>query len=48
VLILLGVEELDTQVDFNWLSNKIINLRIFNDENGVMNNSLLDNQGDVM
>ncbi len=48
VLILLGVEELDTQEDINWLSNKIINLRIFNDENGVMNNSLLDNQGDVI
>ena len=48
VLILLGVEELDTQQDINWLSNKIINLRIFNDENGVMNNSLLDNQGDVI
>jgi D-tyrosyl-tRNA(Tyr) deacylase len=45
---LLGVEELDTQEDINWLSNKIINLRIFNDENGVMNNSLLDNQGDVI
>ena len=48
VLILLGGEELDTQVDFNWLSNKIINLRIFNDENGVMNHSFLDNQGDVI
>ena len=48
VLILLGVEEQDTQEDINWLSNKIINLRIFNDKNGVMNNSLLDNQGDVI
>lgn len=48
VLVLLGIEESDTQEDINWLSNKIINLRIFNDQNGVMNNSLLDNQGDVI
>ncbi len=48
MLVLLGIEESDTQEDINWLSNKIINLRIFNDQNGVMNNSLLDNQGDVI
>lgn len=48
VLVLLGIEESDTQEDINWLSNKIINLRIFNDQNGVMNTSLLDNQGDVI
>ena len=48
VLILLGIEAQDTQVDIDWLSNKIINLRIFDDQNGVMNNSLLDNQGDVI
>lgn len=48
MLVLLGIEESDTQEDINWLSNKIINLRIFNDHNGVMNNSLLDNQGDVI
>ena len=48
MLVLLGIEESDTQEDINWLSNKIINLRIFNDEKGVMNNSLLDNQGDVI
>ena len=41
VLILLGIEVQDTQDDINWLSNKITNLRIFDDENGVMNNSLL-------
>ena len=48
VLILLGVEELDTQEDINWLSNKIINLRVFDDENGVMNNSLHDSDGEVI
>ena len=48
MLVLLGIEETDTQEDINWLSNKIINLRIFDDQNGVMNNSLLDNQGDVI
>ena len=48
VLVLLGIEELDTQEDINWLSNKIINLRVFDDENGVMNNSLHDSDGEVL
>ena len=48
VLILLGIEAQDTQDDINWLSNKIINLRIFDDQNGVMNNSLLKVNGDVI
>ena len=48
VLVLLGIEESDTQEDINWLSSKIINLRIFNDEKGIMNNSLLDCNGDVI
>ena len=48
VLILLGIEESDTQEDINWLSNKIINLRVFDDENGVMNNSLHDSDGEVI
>lgn len=42
VLILLGIEEADTDEDIHWLSKKIVNLRIFNDENAVMNLSLLD------
>jgi D-aminoacyl-tRNA deacylase len=42
ILVLLGIVEDDTQDDINWLSNKIVNLRIFSDENGVMNTSLLD------
>jgi D-tyrosyl-tRNA(Tyr) deacylase len=48
VLILLGVEELDTQEDINWLSNKIINLRIFNDEQNIMNKSLVDINGEII
>ena len=48
VLILLGIEVQDTQDDINWLSNKITNLRIFDDENGVMNNSLHDSDGEVI
>lgn len=47
-LILLGIINEDTQSDINWLSNKIVNLRIFGDENGVMNHSLSDVKGDVI
>jgi len=42
LLVLLGVTHEDTQQDIVWLSKKILNLRIFNDENGVMNKSLLE------
>ena len=42
LLILLGIVNEDAKQDVNWLSNKIANLRIFADENGVMNKSLLD------
>ena len=48
LLILLGVEDADTQEDITWLSKKIANLRIFNDENGVMNNSVLDENGEAI
>lgn len=48
LLILLGIENFDTQEDIEWLCNKIANLRIFNDVQGVMNNSLLDNKGDAI
>jgi D-tyrosyl-tRNA(Tyr) deacylase len=48
VLVLLGIVDDDTQDDINWLSNKIANLRIFPDENGVMNKSLLDVNGEVI
>ncbi|NOR29375.1 MAG: D-tyrosyl-tRNA(Tyr) deacylase [Lutibacter sp.] len=48
LLILLGIEAEDTTDDIEWLSNKIINLRIFNDENEVMNKSLLDEDGEAI
>ena len=47
-LILLGIINEDTQVDINWLSKKIVNLRVFGDENGVMNRSLLDVDGEAI
>lgn len=48
LLILLGIVDKDTRDDINWLSNKITNLRIFDDENGVMNKSIIDVQGDAI
>lgn len=48
LMVLLGIEDADTKEDIEWLSNKIVNLRIFNDEQGLMNKSLLDIQGDIL
>ncbi|WP_282056802.1 D-aminoacyl-tRNA deacylase [Maribacter luteus] len=48
LLILLGIGNGDDEKDIEWLSRKIVNLRIFNDENGVMNKSLLENGGDAI
>ncbi|UZD22093.1 D-aminoacyl-tRNA deacylase [Algoriphagus halophytocola] len=48
LMILLGIEEADTEEDITWLSKKIINLRIFPDENQVMNKSLLDIAGEIL
>ncbi len=48
LLILLGIVDEDTQEDIDWLCNKIVNLRIFPDENGVMNTSLLDAGGNII
>lgn len=48
LLILLGIEEVDSQEDIDWLARKIINMRIFPDSNGVMNESLLDKNGDAL
>jgi len=48
VLVLLGISDKDSNEDILWLSNKIANLRIFNDENEVMNKSLIDINGDVI
>lgn len=48
LLVLLGIVNEDTQEDIDWLCNKIVNLRIFPDENDVMNKSLLDTDGEVI
>lgn len=48
VLVLIGFEDADTDEDIAWLSSKIINLRIFNDEAGIMNLSLLNIGGEIL
>ena len=48
LLVLLGIEEADSQQDIDWLTKKIVLLRVFNDENGVMNRSVLDVGGDII
>ncbi|MGE7777867.1 D-aminoacyl-tRNA deacylase [Chitinophaga sp. NPDC101104] len=48
LLVLLGIEDADGPEDIAWLSAKIVNLRVFNDENGVMNRSALETGGDVL
>ena len=48
LLVLLGIEDADTKEDMEWLSGKIINLRIFNDQDGVMNVSLKDIGGELL
>ena len=48
LLILLGIVNEDTQEDIQWLSNKIANLRVFDDENGVMNKSIIDVKGEAI
>jgi D-tyrosyl-tRNA(Tyr) deacylase len=47
-LVLLGIEEADTLEDLSWLAQKIVNMRIFNDENGLMNKSLADVDGRIL
>ena len=48
MLVLVGIQADDTDEDINWLSSKIVNLRIFDDENGVMNKSILDSGGEIL
>ena len=48
LVVLLGIEDADTEEDLNWLAQKIVNLRIFNDENGVMNLSLIDTKAEIL
>lgn len=48
LLLLLGIEESDSQDDIEWLTKKIVNLRIFNDAEGVMNRSVMDVDGNIL
>lgn len=48
LVVLLGIEEADTDNDVDWLSKKIINMRIFPDKDGIMNESILDHKGEIM
>jgi D-aminoacyl-tRNA deacylase len=48
LLVLVGIEDADTEEDIIWLSNKIANLRIFNDEEGVMNLSVKEVSGNIL
>jgi len=48
LLVLVGIEDADSQEDIDWLANKVVNLRIFNDSEGVMNVSVKDEGGDII
>lgn len=48
LLILVGIEEADQEEDIEWLCKKIVNLRVFDDEKGVMNKSVQDVSGEIM
>jgi D-aminoacyl-tRNA deacylase len=48
LIVLVGIEDEDNDEDIDWLSKKIVNMRIFNDENGVMNKSLIEVNGELL
>ena len=48
LVVLLAVEEADTAADIEWLSGKLVRLRVFNDENGVMNRSIQQIRGEIL
>ncbi len=48
LLVLVGVEDRDTEADIDWLASKLVNIRIFDDENGVMNKSVIDEDGEIL
>lgn len=48
LLVLVGIEDADTPADIEWLTKKIANLRVFDDENGVMNRSAIEAGADIM
>src|SRR5471030_129316 len=47
-VVLLGIEDADTEDDLQWLAQKIVNLRVFGDENGLMNKALADVDGNIL
>jgi D-tyrosyl-tRNA(Tyr) deacylase len=47
-MVLLGIEDSDTDEDLSWLAQKIANLRVFSDENGLMNKALAEVQGNIL
>ena len=47
-MILVGIENADTHEDADWLCKKIVNLRVFDDKNGVMNKSILETDGNIL
>lgn len=47
-VVLLGIEDADTEEDVTWLAQKIVNMRVFGDENGLMNKALADVNGDIL
>ena len=48
LLVLVGIEDADTEEDIQWLCKKIVGLRVFDDEQGVMNKNILDAGGDIL
>jgi D-aminoacyl-tRNA deacylase len=48
LMVLVGIEEVDTEEDSDWLAGKLTGLRIFDDENGIMNRSVIDVNGEVL
>ena len=48
LLVFIGIVEEDTKEDIDWLVNKLVNLRIFSDESGVMNKSVMESEGDIV
>lgn len=48
LLILLGIEDADNSEDISWISRKVVNLRIFNDDKGIMNRSVLEVDGEIL
>ena len=48
LLVLVGIEESDCNDDIEWLCKKIVNMRIFDDENGIMNKSIIDIDGNIL